>query len=500
MNFESILFIATLLIIISIILLKLTDKIGFPSLLIFLSIGMLAGSEGLVGLYFDDAILTQKIGIISLSYILFSGGLESDWRTIRPVLSIGSILGTLGVFLTAVAMGLFSIYVLGFSPLVGLLVGSVVSSTDAAAVFNILRTKDVGIKTNLQSIIEFESGSNDPMAVILTIGFLDLLKDPNMPYIQLFTDLVVQIGIGATLGVVFGKILFFAVNQIHLDYEGLYPVLLLAFVLLIYSVTDWVGGNPFLTIYLSGISLGNTNFVHKRSSIRFMNGISWLMQICMFLLLGLLVFPSKIFPILVSGILFSLFLIFVARPIAIFTSTLFTKLLFKEKLLLSWVGLRGAAPIILATFPFAAGVIESEQIFHIVFFTVCISLLLQGTTIPLMVRFLKLEQEPVLNKTSYPFEIENKGASDTRIEEYIVPYNSGVIGKCIFELNMPEDSLIALVLRGSSHIVPTGKTQLEGGDVLLVLVNQKNAKLIGQILSKPDIQKQKSEPSFLKRV
>ncbi|PKL33951.1 MAG: potassium/proton antiporter [Spirochaetae bacterium HGW-Spirochaetae-10] len=471
------------LIIISIVMLRASSRIGVPTLLIFLTLGMIAGSDGL-GIPFDDALLAQKVGVIALAFILFSGGLESDWPTIRPVLLPGALLGTVGIVLTASLLGLFAIYVLKFPPVAGMLLGAVVSSTDAAAVFNVLRTKQIGLKGELKSLLEFESGSNDTMAVILTVGFIGLMQTPDHDIIDLIVTIFKQIILGAVVGLATGKGLQLLINALHLEYEGLYPVLLSSSILFIYAGTNMIGGNPFLAVYLAGLVLGNTTFVHKRSQIRFLDGIAWLMQIVMFLTLGLLVYPSRLADYVLPGIAFSLFLMFVARPLAVFLTLPFCRLNIREKLLTSWVGLRGAAPIILATFPFAAGIKESDQIFNIVFFTVLTSLILQGSTLPLAVKLLKLEA-PLIRKASYPFEYENKEASNTRLQEFIVPYNSAATGKRIFELKMPEDSLITLIYRGESHLVPTGRTILEPGDVILVLVNHDNAKAVAAALTMP---------------
>lgn len=472
------------LVILSIVMLRASSRIGVPTLLIFLTLGMLAGSDGPGGIPFDDALLAQKVGVLALTFILFAGGLESDWATIKPVLLPGALLGTVGIVLTASLLGIFAIFVLDFPPIAGMLLGAVVSSTDAAAVFNLLRTKQIGLKGELKALLEFESGSNDTMAVILTVAFIGLLQDPDPDIVDLLLTVLKQLVLGAVIGLASGKLLQLLINSLQLDYEGLYPVLLCASVLLIYAGTNLVGGNAFLAVYISGLVLGNTTFVHKRSQIRFLDGIAWMMQIVMFLTLGLLVYPSKLLGFVLPGIAFSLFLMFVARPLAVFLTLPFCKLNLREKLLTSWVGLRGAAPIILGTFPFAAGIQESDQIFNIVFFTVLTSLVIQGSTLPLAVKLLKLEA-PLIHKASYPFEYENKEASNTRLQEYIVPYNSAATGKPIFELNMPEDSLITLIYRGESHLVPTGRTVLEPGDVILVLVNNENEKAVAAALTMP---------------
>ncbi|AVQ12913.1 Transporter, CPA2 family [Leptospira santarosai] len=483
MEFESGTLILSGLIILSIGLLRISTKFGVPSLLLFLVIGMAAGSDGPGGIDFDNPVLARQVGSIALAYILFSGGLETEWPKIKPVLWKGIILGNLGVLITGVVMGLFSVYVLGFSPIIGFLLGAVVSSTDAAAVFNVLRTRNTGMKKGLTSLLELESGSNDPLAVLLTVSILSLLG-PSPPQIgELAFDIFLQFSVGTMAGVIFGYAIYKGLNRIKLEYEGLYPVLISASVLFVYSATELVRGNPFLAVYIAGLVLGNQSFVHKRSNLRFLDGIAWLMQITMFLTLGLLVYPSRIPPLFGTGIVFSLFLVFIARPIAVFVSLFRSGYNVREKLLVSWIGLRGAAPIILATFPFAQGITGSDKIFHLVFFTVLVSLLLQGTSVPQVVRWLGLDA-PLEQRASYPFEFENREQSDSNLLEFIVPYGSDSAGKFVYSLNFPENSLITLIYRGDRHIVPTGKTTLEEGDVLLILTPKGSEDKIRDILSK----------------
>ncbi|TGK08105.1 potassium/proton antiporter [Leptospira selangorensis] len=483
LNFEFQILALSSLIILSIGLLRVSTKFGIPSLLIFLTIGMLAGSDGILKIWFNDADLTRKVGSIALAFILFSGGLETDWVKVKPILGKGISLGTLGVLLTCVFVALFAIFVMGFDPIIGFLLGAIVSSTDAAAVFNVLRTSNIGMRKGLTSLLELESGSNDPLAVLLTTSVLGFVGTSSPSWDTLAWTIFQQFSLGIILGLLLGYWIYRGMNRIKLDYEGLYPVLLSASVLFVYAATDLIGGNPFLAVYIAGIIIGNRSFVHKRSNVRFMDGIAWLMQIVMFLTLGLLVFPSKIPSVAALGIAFSVFLTVIARPAAVFLALTGFNVDWREKLLVSWVGLRGAAPIILATFPFAKQLPESEMIFHIVFFTVLTSLLLQGSTIPFAVRILGLEAA-LEQRASYPFEFENKDKSDTQLLEYIVPYGSASVGKFVYELDFPENSLITLIYRGDSHLVPTGKTKMEDGDVLLVLTPEGAEDKIREILSR----------------
>ncbi|HSQ40194.1 MAG TPA: potassium/proton antiporter, partial [Anaerolineales bacterium] len=306
MSFEFILIIVASLLLISVLISRVSDRFGIPALLFFLALGMLAGSDGPGGIYFDDPALTQFVGIIALNLILFAGGLETEWKEVRPVLKYGIILSTLGVFITAIVVGIIAQYLLGFSLLQGLLLGAIVSSTDAAAVFSILRSKSLGLKGPLRHLIELESGSNDPMAVFLTVGIIQLLTRPDIQGTGLFGSFILQIAIGILCGFAFGKIIVFLANRIQLGFEGLYPVLTLSIVFLAYSVTNTLYGNGFLAVYLAGIVAGHRDFVHRRSIIRFHDGAAWLMQITMFLTLGLLVYPSEIIPIISSGLLIAI--------------------------------------------------------------------------------------------------------------------------------------------------------------------------------------------------
>ncbi|HSE84131.1 MAG TPA: potassium/proton antiporter, partial [Thermodesulfobacteriota bacterium] len=404
-SIEHILLAASVLLLLSIIASKASDKLGIPALLLFLLIGMLAGSEGPGGIHFDDASVAQSLGVLALVFILFSGGLDTDWEGVRPVLWKGLTLSTLGVLITASIVGLFATIILDFSLLEGLLLGAVVSSTDAAAVFSVLRSRNVSLRGQLKPLLELESGSNDPMAVFLTIGFISLLTDPTASLINLIPMFIQQMALGTVIGYVFGKGVVYIINYLKLGYEGLYPVLTLALVLFVYGTTASLGGNGFLAIYLAGLVLGNNNFIHKRSLIRFHDGLAWLMQIAMFLTLGLLVFPSHIFPIVWIGLLVSAFLIFVARPVSVFVSLLPAKISLREKTMVSWVGLRGAVPIILATFPLLAEIPKADMIFNLVFFIVITSVLLQGTSIPLVAKWLGVDA-PIPVKTRYPLEFE----------------------------------------------------------------------------------------------
>jgi len=480
---DILLLIGAILIIISILIAKAFHNIGIPTMLLFIAVGMLAGSEGIGGLYFDDALLAQSIGIIALVFILFSGGLDTNWSESKVVVKPALILASAGVFLTAIVVGICVMLIFNTSFLWGLLVGSIISSTDAAAVFSTLRTGNLELKGKLKPLLELESGSNDPMAVFLTIGTIDLLLLPDGTFFHIIFIFFIQLGVGVSLGFLGGKIMEYLINKLNFFYEGIYPIFALAIALLIYSLTSFIGGSGFLAIYIAGIILGNVNFVHKRSLIRFFDGLSVLSQITMFLTLGLLVFPSDLIPVIGVGFLISAVLIFIARPMSIFITLIPFKFNFREKVFTSWVGLRGAVPIILATFPLIAGVTNSRLIFDLVFFIVLTSALLQGWSINLVAKFLNLAK-PLPKKITIPLEFTSDNKNDTDLVEIIVPYNSQIDGRQIVDLNFPENSRIVLVIRDDKNIIPSGGTILEGGDVLLLLADKKNNDFIKEIFSK----------------
>lgn len=462
----------TLLILLSISFAKLFDNLGLPTLVLFITLGMLAGSEGIGGIDFTDARLAQSIGIIALIFILFSGGLDTSIESIKPI-KFGAIsLATIGVFLSAVIFGIAAAYLLKIELIYGLLLGSIISSTDAAAVFNVLRSKNVSIKQNLKSLLELESGSNDPMAIFLTIGIIELITIPDSDYLNILMLFVQQFGIGALTGLTLGRVIVLLLNKIRFSYEGIYPVLFLAFGGLVYGATNIIGGSGFLAVYLAGISIGNKDFVHKKSLLRFFDGLAWLSQIGMFLTLGLLVFPSQLLAISGIGFLLSVILMFFARPIAVYISLLFSKISFKEKTFVSWVGLRGAVPIILATFPMLANVKYADLIFSIVFFIVLTSALLQGWSLTSVAKFLKLDL-PLLKKVKSPIEFEASKDGETDLYDFYITENSTLVGKSIVEIGMPKDSLIVLINRSEEYVVPTGSTIIESGDILLVLTSKK---------------------------
>jgi potassium/hydrogen antiporter len=474
LSIENILLFGSALLFISIIASKTSFKFGIPALILFIIVGMLAGSEGIGGIYFNDPEIARFLGVIALTLILFSGGLDTKWESIKPILKDGISLSTVGILITAAIVGIFSYYILNFTFMEGMLLGAIVSSTDAAAVFSILRSRNIGLKGNVRPLLEFESGSNDPMAYFLTISLTYLVGHPEAPLLSLIPEFFKAMILGGICGYAFGKLMTWIINRIRLDIDGLYPVLTLSLVFFTFSFTDFIGGNGFLAVYLAGLILGNSNFIHKKSLTKFYDGQAWLMQIIMFLTLGLLVFPSKIEPIVGHGILISLLLIFVARPIAVFISLAFAKDMdFRKKLFISWVGLRGAVPIVFATYPLLAGVQHASMIFNLVFFISVTSVLLQGTTLPIVARWLHVSVPEKL-KRKFPIDLELKEGSKSELVELDVAPGSAVIGKAVVELALPKTASIVLVNREGKYLAANGDTVMQSGDHILLVADNKD--------------------------
>jgi potassium/hydrogen antiporter len=466
--FEYSLIAVAILLLLSVIASKLSDRLGVPALLLFLVIGMLAGSDGPGGIYFDNPELAQYIGILALAVILFSGGLDTEWKSIRPVIRVGLLLATAGIVMTALIMGAFVHYILNLPWLESLLVGAIVSSTDAAAVFGILRSQGVRLKDGLGPLIEFESGSNDPMAVFLTIGLIQLITLPKTTWLELVGLFFLQMILGGLIGFLAGKLGLLMINRLRLGYEGLYPVLTFGLVLLAFGVSTVIGGSGFLAVYLAGIVMGQRDFLHKRGLVRFYDGFTWLMQILMFLTLGLLVFPSKLVTVLLPALLVALALILVARPVSVFLSLLPVRFPWRQKAFISWVGLRGAVPIVLATYPYLAGIEHADLIFNVVFFVVLTSILFQGTSLSFFARWLKVEEEAPPDQGPSPVVLSGDGLHRT-LRQVNIAGDSPAVGKAIYELGLPEAFLIVLVRRQGGYLVPNGSLDLQAGDELLVL-------------------------------
>lgn len=476
---QNVLLIVSILLFLAILAGQTSYKVGVPALILFLGVGMLAGSEGLGGIQFgyDKAGTVQFIGVVALNFILFSGGLDTKWKSIRPIVKRGAILSTLGVIITAAAVGVFVYLITDFDWAESMLVGSIVSSTDAAAVFNILNSKNLSLKNNLKPLLEFESGSNDPMAFLLTTFFVGMV---GMEDFNLWTSLgtfVWQLLMGAVMGIVMGRISVISINKLRIGYEGLYPVLVIALMLMTYSFTNAINANGFLAVYLCAIYVGNRKIAHRQTIVSSFDGYAWLMQLVLFLTLGLLVFPSEVWSVRGIGLLISAFIIIVARPLAVFLCSLLVKekLGFRSSLFVSWVGLRGAAPIVFATYPLIAGVEESSVIFSIVFFISFTSMVIQGSTIPWVAK--KLHLAIIL-----PASILGRKGLDTKTEMLEVKVLPGgyLDGKTLLEAELPEDARVSMILRRKDYLVPNGHTMVKAGDVLFIIC--KNPDELKQIL------------------
>lgn len=463
---------------------RISDRLGVPTLLAFLFIGMLAGSDGLGFIYFDNPRIANFIGVFAMAYILFSGGLDTDWRAVRPVLWRALTLSTFGVVLTASLVGLFVWGALGFPAKQALLLGAIVSSTDAAAVFAIMRSRGVGLKGYLKPLLELESGSNDPMALFLTIAVIDLIMSSSHSWLTFLPSLVIRMSCGIVVGGTIGLLAAAIFNRLRLEYEGLYPVLSMSFVLLTYGLSESLYGNGFLAVYTCGIVLGSKDFVRKHYLTKFHDGLGWLMQIILFLALGLLVFPSQLPKIAVSALLLSAFLMFGARPIAVYIGLWRSKFTMPERTLIAWTGLRGAVPIVLATFPFLVGYEHSYIIFNIVFFVVLTSALLQGKTLMLVAGWLGVD-EPLVARPHYPIEFEKRSGMQSETREVDILPDSAVAGRQVFELGLPSDVLILLIRRGEKFVVPKGKTTIEAFDSLMLLAGRESLHKAQAILRSP---------------
>ncbi len=463
----NILLIGSVLLLLSIFAGKTSAKLGVPTLLFFLVVGIMAGSEGIGGIYFDNPAIAQFIGITALIFILFSGGLDTDWKIIRPVLWKGVSLSTLGVLITAVTVGVFVHYILDFSLAEGILLGAIVSATDAAAVFSILKSKGIRLKNNIAPLLELESGSNDPMAYFLTISLTSVIAHGNEHYSELFLHFIREFALGALMGVLIGKLSIWLINNIRISTQGVYPVLLMALAIFSYAATDFIGGNGFLAVYICALLLGNSNFIHKKSLTEFYDGQAWLMQIILFLTLGLLVFPSRIYPVAGNGLLIAAFLMFLARPLSVFISLAFFSIGFKTKLFISWVGLRGAVPIVFATYPLIAGLEKSGMIFNLVFFISVSSVLLQGTTLAFVAKMLSLTATDTPKKDM----VTTTDTGEQQIHQFHINQRTPALNKKIVQLSLPQEARIIAIKRGNAFIMADGFTKILDHDVIYIVTD-----------------------------
>lgn len=445
---------------------KLLYRFGIPTLLIFMVLGMLFGSDGPGGIAFSNYEVARKICSFALVFIMFYGGFSTNWKIAKPVAVRSILMSTLGVVITAITTGLFCHLVLKTTLLEGLLIGSVIASTDAASVFAILRSRKLNLKGGLASLLEIESGSNDPVAYMLTIVTLTLMSNDTETSLGLV--LLYQIVFGILVGFVLAKLSGFVLKRVNLEIDGLYPIFVTAIAIVAYAFSETIGGNGYLCVYIVGIYLGNTRFIHKRSLVHFFDGISWLMQILLFFTLGLLSFPSHLPKIALSACAIAIFILLVARPLATFLILSWFKTPIKQQLFVSWVGLRGAASIVFAIYALTYNVAIKNDIFHIVFFVSLFSVSIQGSFIPLIARKLNLvEEESPVAKTFNDYQEENS----TQLVELTIQDDNPWANKSIMEADIPEEILVVMIKRKQEVVVPKGSTMMKPGDILVLSGN-----------------------------
>ncbi|MVN88268.1 potassium/proton antiporter [Deinococcus sp. HMF7620] len=488
MNTGLILLMGGGLLLLSLLASKVGGRLGLPGLLLFLIIGMLAGSEGPGGIAFENYEITQFVGIIALAFILFTGGLETNWRSTRPVLWSGISLATVGVVLTTGIVGVAAHYLFGLPWVVALLLGAIVAPTDASAVFSVLKERALGLKGNIRPMLEFESGINDPTAVVLVIGLTSMALHPEKAPLDLLGKFAVEMALGGIFGYGLGRLAVPLINRVRLPLEGLYSVLTVAIVAVIYGLTAAAHGSGLLAVYIAGVVLGNSDFVHKRSLRHFHEGLTYLMEVGMFLLLGLLVFPLQLPAVAVPSLILAAVLVFVARPVAVYLSLLGVRMPLAHKTMVAWVGLRGAVPVVLATFPVIAGVPGAPLLLNVAFFLVLVSILVQGTSLPFVARWLRVNA-PLAGPSVMPLEYTPTGAGKNDLIEVTVPATSDFVGQRILNLGLPAEALIVLICREEQYIIPRGDTRIQAGDVLQILAARPFADTVQARLAAP-----RSEP------
>ncbi|GAB6991593.1 potassium/proton antiporter [Paenibacillus pini] len=466
------------LLLVGVLTTKFSSRFGMPALVLFIAVGMILNRF----IYFDNALITQIVGIFALIVILFEGGMQTKFDDIKPVIGPALSLATVGVLLTTFVVGVTAKYIMGISWAEGFLLGAIVGSTDAAAVFSVLGGKN--IKKKITSTLEAESGSNDPMAVFLTVSLIEWIATPDSPIYLMILSFIWEMGIGLVLGILIGKLAVYMINKINFDSSGLYPVMALGFAVLAYGATSVVGGSGLLAVYVTAIVLGNSDLTYGRSIMHFNQGFGWMMQIMMFVLLGLLVFPEQLPHIIGQGIVLSLILMLVARPIGVFVSTILMKYSFREKILLSWAGLRGAVPIVLATYPLLAHLPHAQLIFNVVFFVVLTSAIIQGATISPLANKLGLAGDVKPSNPSL-LELTALGKTKSEINHIEVNKTMAIAGKEILQLDLPEDILFTAIIRNEQIITPRGNTKIEEGDTLYMLSPKSRRKQLKAILTSP---------------
>lgn len=445
----------------------LADRVRIPGLLLFLGLGMLAGSEAIGGIEFTDAELARTLGTIALVLILFEGGLTAGWKEIRPVLGTAASLATVGTIVTAAIAGFAAKWIFDLSLLEGMLVGAAVAATDSAAIFAVLRRST--LEKRLARSLEGESGMNDPVALLLVIGFIDWIQEPGYGFPDMAVLLVLKLALGAAIGVAVGRLSVAALSRVRLPTDGIYPVATIAIAALSFGLAELAYGSGFLAVYLTALALGGSNIPARRTVVAFHEGVGWVAQIGLFVMLGLLVFPSTLGEVAVEGLALSAVLILVARPLAAFASTLLSPLNLRERAMLGWAGLRGAAPIWLATFPVVAGVGAGQELFSIVFFVVVTSTLIQGASFePLATRLGLTTDEPALPRRLLESGRIRRMGGD--VVSYRLRPGAAAAGHLVRELGLPRDALVNVIVRDGRAIPPRGSTVVQEGDELHILV------------------------------
>lgn len=470
---NNFLLVGSILLVVSVFLSKSSTKFGLPILVLFMLVGMAAGTDGLGIIHYEDYELTHSLSLIAICIIIFSGGLSTEWKDVKPVLKRGIVLSSLGVVITTALLAAFVYFVFNVDLMESLLLASILSSTDAAAVFAIFRDKRTQVRKNLRSLLEFESGSNDPMAYFLVSLFLGFYQfgvpEPGAIAFQFISNPLIGLAMGVFISLCFKYIN----DRVELDYIGLYPPLTISFLFLMYSLTTKLGGNGFLAVYIFGIFLGNSKIVHKKPLLVFFDGTSWLAQIGLFVLLGILVFPTRILEVSSIGILISVFLLLIARPAAVFLCLIKSNFSLKEKIFISWAGLKGATPIVFASFAATVPSGSTKTMFDIVFFTVLISALLQGGTLKLLAKKLGLVYESYFDP-EFPIDEELLEKTKNGNKQFRIEEDYFAVGKRLIDLNLPKGALVLFILRDGNFIIPDGSTTFSPQDKVLLVTNNKD--------------------------
>lgn len=479
---DGLLLVGALLVLFAIGSSKFSSRLGLPTLVAFIGLGMLAGPEGLGGIAFENYALANGIGTVALILILFNGGLRTSVDDLRSAWKPALALATGGVLVTAIVTGAAAAWILGLPLLEGILVGCIVGSTDAAAVFSVLQNQGISLPDRIGPTLEVESGSNDPMAVFLTVSLIEILLGNLDPGIGLVGHFLLVMGFGVAAGLVVGALGAEANDRVRLDAAGLYPLLTATIGFLAYGLAAVVGGSGFLAVYVAGLVLGNSGVVFRRGTFLFSDAMAWLAQIIMFTMLGLLTFPSRLLAVAGAGLTISAVLILVARPLAVATLLPWFRFNARETALIAWIGLRGAIPIILATYPLLAGLPNGQTIFDVVFFVVFLSAILQGWSLPHIASSLALLRDP---RPEPPVSLEITSLPHTPgdIVDYLVIEGSLASGRTINDVAFPDGAVVVMVTRGDQVISPRGSTLLMTGDHVFVVIRPTSRALVDRVFA-----------------